>query len=380
MSKLRHAQLSVAIILTAALCLIVEGGRARSATAASDWSLTRLDQKQPREQTAGEVYKNIQALKGLRASELDGVMNFMSAALGVGCTYCHINPWESDEKPAKAAARRMILMTRAINSEHFSSNPAVTCYTCHRGQHNSVPNPPPDFAGSRSEEAAASAKPIALPSTDDIINRYVRAIGGDAAIQKIKTRVSRGTETTTNRMTAPQTASIEIYQTTANKLLIVRNNPRGMTSEAFDGIKGWAKDDRGSRKLEGRELADTVRDADLLRYVNLRATYPQMRVLSSEQIAGREAYAVGATSREDSREKLYFDAQTGLLVRKYVAFKTAFGTIPEVTDFDDYRAVSGVKMPFTIAWSRPPFGSVKKFTEIKLNVLVDESKFDRPSK
>jgi zinc protease len=139
--------------------------------------------------------------------------------------------------------------------------------------------------------------------------------------------------------------------------------------------RGWAKDARGSRELEGRELADAIRDADLLPYVNLRTTYPQMRVLTKEKLGDREAYVVGATSRDDSREKLYFDAQTGLLIRKYVAFRTAFGTIPEVTDFDDYREVNGVKLPFTITWSRPPFGIVKKFSEVRLNVLVDESRF-----
>ena len=339
------------------------------------WVATPVDQDQSREQTAEQVYKNIHALKDLRASELDGAMSFMCAALGVGCAYCHTNPWESDDKSAKLAARRMILMTRAINNEHFSGNPAVTCYTCHHGQHNSVPNPPPDFAASHSEDEATPAKPAALPSADEIINRYILAIGGEAAIQKIKTRVSRGTETTTNRMTAAATAPIEIYQTTANKLLIIRTDPRGTMMEAFDGVKGWAKDARGSRELEGRELADAMRDGDLLRYVNLRAAYPQMRVLTKEKFGDREAFVIGATSRDDSREKLYFDVRTGLLIRKYVAFKTAFGTIPEVTDFDDYRSVNGVKLPFTITWSRPPFGSVKKFAEIKLNVFVDNAMF-----
>jgi hypothetical protein len=376
MLERRRAQLVVAVVLMAAFCFVAASSRAQPETAASGWSPTGFDQNQSREKTAGEVYKNIQALKDLRATELDGVMNFMCAALGVGCTYCHTNPWESDEKSAKLAARSMILMIRAVNSEHFSGNPAVTCYTCHRGQHNSVPNPPPDLAAAHSpDDVATPAKPIALPSTDEVIARYIRAIGREAAIQKIKTRVSRGTETTTNLMTVAQTAPIEIYQTTENKLLIIRNNPGGTLMEAFDGVKGWAKDTRGLRELEGRELADARHDADLLRYVNLRETYPQMRVLTKERVGDREAYVVGATSRDDSRDKLYFDAQTGLLIRKYVAFKTAFGTIPEVTDFDDYRAVNGVKLPFTITWSRPPFGSVRTLTEVRLNVFVDDAKF-----
>ncbi len=386
----RRAQFLAAVVLMAALCVIAASSRAHSETAAPGWPAIGFDQNQSREQTAGEVYKNVQVLKDLRATELDGVMDFMCAALGVGCTYCHTNPWENDEKSAKLAARRMIVMTRAINSEHFSGNPAVTCYTCHRGQHNSVPNPPPDLAALHSlDDVATPAKPTALPSTDEVLARYIRAIGGEAAIQKIKTRVSRGTETTTNLMTAPQTTPIEIYQTTANKLQIIRSDHGGWTEKGFDGAKGWTKDVReisvphgdglktSVRLLEGQsnESEELKREADFYRYSSLRATYPQMRVLTKEKLGDRDAYVVGATSRDDSREKLYFDAQTGLLIRKYVAFKTAFGTIPDVTDFDDYQDAGGVKLPFTITWSRPPFGSVMKFSEVRLNVFVDDARF-----
>ncbi|HSB12320.1 MAG TPA: photosynthetic reaction center cytochrome c subunit family protein [Blastocatellia bacterium] len=327
------------------------------------------------EKPAEQSYKNIQVLTGLPASELDGVMLFMSAALGVGCTHCHTNPWDSDEKSTKLATRKMIVMTRAINKENFSGNPAVTCYTCHRGRHNTEPLPPADLATTPAFDGNATSKPPALPSTDEVIARYVRVIGAEAAIENLKTQVSRGTETTTNRMTPPQTLPIEIVQAAPDKLLIARNNPPGVTLEGFDGSKGWTKDARGLREMTGKELTEIKREANFFRYSKIRETYPQMRVLSKEKVRDREAYVVGATSREDSREKLYFDVETGLLVRRFVAYKTALGSIPEVTDFDDYREVSGVKLPFVITWSRPPFGYVRKFTEIRLNSLVDTARF-----
>jgi hypothetical protein len=105
-----------------------------------------------------------------------------------------------------------------------------------------------------------------------------------------------------------------------------------------------------------------------------------MRVLARERVLGREAYAVGATSRDDTRERLYFDVDSGLLIRRYVAFKTAFGSIPDVTDFDDYREIGGVKLPFKVTWSRPPFFSVRSFTEMKVNLSVDASLFSSPTK
>jgi len=333
------------------------------------------------EKTAEQVYKNIQVLNGLPASELDGVMDFMSASLGVGCTHCHTNPWDSDAKSTKVGTRRMIVMTRALNKENFSGNPAITCYTCHRGRHNTEPLPPADLATTPAPDVTATAtKPAELPSIDEVIARYIRAIGGDAAIGNLKTRTSRGTETTTNRMTPPRTLPIEILQAAPNKALIARNDPRGAMLEGFDGSKGWTKDVRGQREVTGRELADMKRRADFFRYLKIKESYPQMRVLATEKVRDREAYVVGATSRGDSREKLYFDVQTGLLVRQFVAFKTAFGSIPEVTDFDDYREVSGVKLPFTITWSRPPFSWTLHFAEIRLNAIIDKSRFEVPAR
>jgi hypothetical protein len=361
-----------------ALSLVAQAGRARTQSAAVQWrSLSSQQAPAPSGKTAEQVYKNIQVLNGLPASELDGVMDFMSASLGVGCTHCHTNPWDSDAKSTKVGARRMIVMMRAINKENFSGNPAITCYTCHRGQHNTEPLPPADLPTTLETDVTTTAnKPSALPSTDVVIARYMRAIGGDAAIGSLKTRTSRGTETTTNRMTAPQKLQIEILQAAPTKLLIARNDPRGATLEGFDGSKGWTKDLGGQREITGKKLVELKRLADFFRYLKIRESYPQMRVLAKENVRDREAYVVGATSRSDSREKLYFDVESGLLVRQFVAFKTAFGSIPEVTDFDDYREVSGVKLPFTITWSRPPFSSTLHFAEIRLNAIIDESRFE----
>lgn len=371
----RCIRLVTMIVLAAALLGFTATSRAKIRTVPPGAVSLFAQTPAAEQKTAEQVYKNIQVLDGLPASELDGVMSFMSAAMGVGCTHCHTNPWDSDAKSPKLAARKMIVMTRAINKENFSSNPAITCYTCHRGQHNTEPQPLIDIAVSSAPDATVPAKSAALPSTDEVIGRYIRAVGDEDAIEKLKTRVSRGTETTANRMTPPQTIPIEILQAAPDKLLIIRNNPDGAAVEGFDGVKGWTKGVGGQTEITGKELAVTKREADFFRYLKIRVSYPQMRVLAKEKIGGREAFVVGATSREDDRERLYFDVESGLLVRRYVSFKTAFGSIPEVTGFDDYREVNGVRVPFIIKWSRPPFGFVRKFTEIRHNSIVDGARF-----
>ena len=52
------------------------------------------------ERTAEQVYKNIKALKGTPANQLNQSMHLIKGALGVDCLYCHIErEWEKDDKP-----------------------------------------------------------------------------------------------------------------------------------------------------------------------------------------------------------------------------------------------------------------------------------------
>jgi hypothetical protein len=66
--------------------------------------------------TAGEAFKNIQVLKDISADELLPSMRYISAALGVGCDYCHeAGHFDGDDKPTKQRARNMMKMMFAIN-------------------------------------------------------------------------------------------------------------------------------------------------------------------------------------------------------------------------------------------------------------------------
>lgn len=362
-------RLSLAIIALA-MCLFVAGWITDSAKA----------QSTAQEKTVEQVYKNIQTLQGMPAAELDGVMFFMSASLGVGCDYCHTNPWESDAKPSKLITRKMIEMTRRINKENFSGNPVVNCFTCHQGKTQTVTIPPVARDIWPPPHKATTAKPAeALPSADQVVDRYIQAIGGKAAIEKLKTILWRGQFTTTNRMTPPQTLNVEVHVAAPDRRLIAITTQSGVFYQGFDGASGWAKDSRGQRKVSGEQFERNRHGAEFFRFLNVKENYPGMRVLSKEKVDSREAYKVGATSKDDSRETLYFDVETGLLIRRYVTFKTALGSIPEVTDFSDYKDVSGIRLPFTISWSRPPFTSVWKLSEAKTNVAIDDALFKGPA-
>ena len=91
------------------------------------------------EEPAETFFKNIEILKGKKASRLPAMMSALTGLLGVGCSYCHIpNEWAREDKPTKQTARKMFRMIGRINKEDFAGKNAVSCWTCHRGN----PHPP----------------------------------------------------------------------------------------------------------------------------------------------------------------------------------------------------------------------------------------------
>ena len=79
------------------------------------------------------TFKNVQVLKDMSPDDLFASMNFITASLGVDCMFCHVRPFDKDDKDEKKTARKMLQMTIAINQQNFEGHREVTCNTCHRG-------------------------------------------------------------------------------------------------------------------------------------------------------------------------------------------------------------------------------------------------------
>ena len=127
------------------------------------------------------------------------------------------------------------------------------------------------------------------------------------------------------------------------------------------------------------ELAQFKLDAESFKVIKLKESYTQKTLIGRERVGEREAYVIEVTPTNGKPEKLFFDTLTGLLIRSRVEFKTAFGSISEETDFEDYRDVAGVKLPFTIRLSKLDSGFIRKFTEIKHNLPIDNVMFNMPA-
>lgn len=214
------------------------------------------------------------------------------------------------------------------------------------------------------EKAGASPKPIAAPFVDaraaEVIEKYVRAIGGREAIEKISSRVSKGTFEG-NFAGVKVGGMVEIFEKAPNKSVsLIAVGETGVMRRGYTGQYGFEQVPYyGFRVLEGEELADLLIGSDLHWSVKLPSLYPNIKFVGTERDGDAELLVLELAPRGASPTKLYFDSKTGLLTRK------------DDTTFEDYRAVEGVLMPFT----QRTTGTVFKLTEIKFNLAVDDAVF-----
>ena len=339
----------------------------------------------PAEPTVEQNHKNIQVLKGLPESQLIPVMNFMGTSLGVRCNYCHVNKdgnWDfaSDEKGEKKSAREMITMVTGINKTSFRGNPEVSCYTCHRGrtsvQHTlAFPLPTPEPRPSPAPSLTGPQQPN--PTAEQVIDKYYQAVGGAAAIEKMKSRVMKGTLVANNG----NEIGYEVSQSGADLVLATLTMPAGIILRGFDGTVGWEKGLRSVRELSPSELYYLRRYPDIYKDLKLKEQFTRLTFGGKPNIDGRDVYVIRGTTASGKRETLFFDVETGFLVRRTTSTTTPVGTIPEQVDFADYKDVDGLKLPFTIRVTAidPTYSVVRKFTEIKLNAPVDAKIFNKPA-
>ena len=325
-----------------------------------------------RPQTAGQRFKNLQIFKDIPATQLEPTMAFISGSLGVKCDYCHVpGRFEKDDKPTKVAARRMIKMVFDLNQGSFNGQGAVSCFTCHRGK--PTPVSVPAVGQNLWARSTPSPTPTALPSVKEILDRYVQALGGADALQKITSRSAKGSRIGADGVLVPE----EVHQKAPDKLLIVTSYPNVAFSNGFNGTVAWGHSSReGAAPLPDEIVAQIKREAVFYKELKTPELYSNLTVLGKASVGDAEAYVVQAKPVDGPVEKLFFDVKTGLLVRRYTESDTALGKLTLQTDYQDYRAVDGIKQPFLIHWSMPGRIWGRKIAEIKQNVALDDAKFN----
>jgi photosynthetic reaction center cytochrome c subunit len=330
--------------------------------------------------TAEGVFKNIQVLKDVPSDQFIPAMRFIAASLGVDCSYCHVQDhFDKDDKKPKQIARDMMRMMFAIDKESFGGNREVTCYSCHRGSLKPEGEPIVENEAESKSRAATISQPeklpVDMPTADQLIDGYIHALGGAAAIERVTSREEQGNTTFDGKI-----IPVEIFNQDPNKEAVIRHLPAGDSMTVFDGHEGWTSmPGRPIHDMHGSDLDAVQIDADLHFPLHIKQAFDQLQVEYPEKIGDREAYVISCKKVGQPPVKLYFDEHSGLLKRLVQFAKSPLGLVPTQIDYDDYRIVDGVETPYQRTVASPGESSITQFERIRHNVPIDGAKFRRPT-
>lgn len=215
----------------------------------------------------------------------------------------------------------------------------------------------------------------ALPTVDQILDKYEKASGSKLRGTKITSMVAKGTFEIPAQGVK---GAIETFSKSPNKILIVTTIAGfGVISEGYDGQTAWTQDPAsGLRQKKGEELSQAKRGADFAG--TLRSQYSKFELKGTEKVGEKDTYVIVGMTSEGKPETFYFDTQTGLLLRQDTMYVSAMGEFPAKSFIEDYKEFEGMMLPYTTRQIAAGSTIIIKIEEVKTNVAIDDAKFAMP--
>jgi zinc protease len=217
-------------------------------------------------------------------------------------------------------------------------------------------------------------------TVDAVLEKYVKAIGGKEAWNKVETRRIKG-DLKANDATSEWT----LEGKAPNKLHTRSDVPGlGLIENGYDGKTGWEKGLEGLRTKQDDDLRRAQKQADFRREIHLKELYPELKYKGAEKFNDEDVQILEAAPSPTSTDRFTFSTRTGLLVRQQTRFDRD-GTPWEVdTELSDYREVDGVKYAHhhhtrILIAGNSVFEFELKIKEIKHNEKIDDAQFTKPA-
>lgn len=339
-----------------------------------------------------QYFKNVQVLKGLPVDEFLETMGMFAASTGLNCTDCHIpesgGSWDryADDNQLKRTTRGMVAMVNTINKSYFGGRQGITCYSCHNG--NRRPKVIPSLAVQYTvnpiiEDAYEFLQPASgAPPLDAVLDKYIAAVGGAARWKAVNSFIAEGTYTGFDDF---DTYPVQVFAKGPNQRSIVLHSQYGDITTTYDGRNGWLASPTETKPapvivLTGGNLEGTGLEAELAFPGQIKQVLTNWIVGPLSVIGDTEVRIVQGKKASGIPIKLYFDNETGLLVRliRYSS-ESPVGRVPTQVDFENYRDVQGIKFPFkwTATWTDGR--TVYELKNVQINPTIDAARFARPT-
>ncbi len=337
-----------------------------------------------------EYFKNVQVLKGIPVDEFLDTMGMFAASTGLNCTDCHIpesgGSWAryADDNQLKRTTRGMVALVNNINKNNFGGRTVLTCYSCHNG--NRRPRVIPSLAVQYAVEPVIDdpyeiAPAGGAPTIDAILDKYIRAVGGAARLASVTSIVSKGKYRGFDDF---ELYPLDIFAKAPNQRATVLHTQYGDQTTIYDGRSGWVAAPAETKPqpvmmLTAGNLEGAGLDAELAFPGQIKQILSGWVVGPLTVIGERDVRIVQGKKASGLPIKLYFEEESGLLARVVRYTESPVGRVPTQIDYEDFRDVSGVKIPFKWTSTWTDGRTVFELSSVEVNARIDANRFAKPT-
>jgi hypothetical protein len=234
------------------------------------------------------------------------------------------------------------------------------------------------FLAALGQPAARGQSKPDLPTAETVLNQYIEATGGKAAYEKLKNRVATGT---IEIPAANIKGKMNVTEAAPNKVRFFADlGPLGELKKVTDGKNAWEFSTvQGEREITGEEKDAFLRESDFYQELRWKELYAKVECVAMEDVDGKPAYKIVLTPNSGKPTTQYYDKASHLLVKQTQITAGPMGEVSVDEYGSDYKAVDGVRMPFTITQTMLTQKIVLTITEVKHNVELPADTFRRPA-
>ena len=225
-----------------------------------------------------------------------------------------------------------------------------------------------------------------LPTADEVLTAYARAIGSEQA-KKMSSLVLAGAME--NEINGQKVVTqIEIYSKHPGKFLRLIKFPTGeISAEIFDGNSGWTgftgkpPEEAPPGDIEANRRSNALGEGDV---AAIKTYYPTITVVGKERLDNKDVVVLELKTRDRKTERMYFDTASKLLNRwQFTDSATTLqkGIVYTVdTEFEDYQDINGYRVPMTIKQKSSGLSLTIRFNifQTKYDVPLDDKLFRKP--
>ena len=208
---------------------------------------------------------------------------------------------------------------------------------------------------------------------EDVINNYIKAIGGKAALDKvenIKTDLTLSASGQSFDATILQKKSPNKFKLTLSMM------GQAFQQQIYDGTNGAMIQQGQTMKLEGKQLDGLKEQAIMFPELDYLNGDYELELKGIEQIDGNDAYKLTVIAPSGNKVTEYYNVKSGLKIRSIGVLESPQGNITQTTDYSEYKDAGGILMPYVMQQSMGPQNIKMTIKDVKVNGGIDDAAFE----